>query len=314
MGNSIPLITVLGTTAVGKTTFAVRLAAALDTEIISADSRQVFKGMDIGTGKDLNEYWVNNRLIPTHLIDIAEPGSEYNVFQFQHDFGSAYSVIISKGKIPILCGGTGLYIESVLSGYQMAEVPINEILRQKLAQLTDDELIVKLSSLRTLHNSTDTLNRERLVRAIEIGVYKKENTIQKPDFDLRDSPVFGIRFDRKTVRNRITERLVQRLNEGMVEEVQQLMENRISVDQLKLYGLEYKYVAMFLVGELKKSEMFDLLNTAIHQFSKRQMTWFRRMEKNGIKINWLEGEDGMEINLHKVLKHIDQLDATYKSI
>lgn len=314
MGYSIPLITVLGTTAVGKTTFAAHLAAALDTEIISADSRQVFKGMDIGTGKDLNEYWVNNRLIPTHLIDIAVPGSEYNVFQFQRDFNLAFTSITAKGKTPILCGGTGLYIESVLSGYQLLEVPTNDILRQKLSQFTEDELIIKLSSLRMLHNSTDTLNRERLVRAIEIGVYKKVNTIQKPDFDLRDSPVFGIRFERETVRNRITERLVQRLNKGMVEEVEQLLGSGISVDRLKLYGLEYKYVASFLVGELKKSEMFDLLNTAIHQFSKRQMTWFRRMEKNGIKINWLEGEDGMEINLHKVLKHIDQLDVTFKSI
>lgn len=314
MGYSIPLITVLGTTAVGKTTFAVRLAAALDTEIISADSRQVFKGMDIGTGKDLNEYWVNNRLIPTHLIDIAVPGSEYNVFQFQRDFNLAFTSITAKGKTPILCGGTGLYIESVLSGYQLLEVPTNDILRQKLSQFTEDELIIKLSSLRMLHNSTDTLNRERLVRAIEIGVYKKENTIQKPDFDLRDSPVFGIRFERKTVRNRITERLVQRLNEGMIEEVEQLLGSGISVDRLKLYGLEYKYVAMFLVGELNKNEMFTLLNTAIHQFAKRQMTWFRRMEKNGIKIIWLEGEDGMEFNLHKVLKQIDQLGSNFKSI
>ena len=179
MGYSIPLITVLGTTAVGKTTFSARLASILDAEIISADSRQVFKGMDIGTGKDLKEYWVNGKQIPTHLIDIAQPGTEYSVFQFQTDFCRAYSAITNKGKIPILCGGTGLYLESVLSGYQMVEVPNNDSLRKDLSQLSNDELIVKLSSHRQLHNSTDTLDRERLIRAIEIEVYKKENDRKK---------------------------------------------------------------------------------------------------------------------------------------
>jgi len=307
MGLSIPLITVLGTTAVGKTTFAARLASALDTEIISADSRQVFKGMDIGTGKDLNEYWVNNKRIPTHLIDIAEPGSEYNVFRFQHDFSVAFNEITSKGKTPILCGGTGLYIESVLSGYQLIEVPINENLRKELGQLSYNELVVKLSSLRMLHNSTDILDRERMLRAIEIEIYKKENDSRKPDFDLRNSIVFGILFDRKTVRSRITQRLLQRLDEGMIEEVERLLDIGISAEKIKWYGLEYKYVAMFILGELNKNEMFALLNTAIHQFAKRQMTWFRRMEKNGIKINWLEGENGLEENLQKALHQIDIL-------
>ncbi len=307
MGLSIPLITVLGTTAVGKTTFAARLASALDTEIISADSRQVFKGMDIGTGKDLNEYWVNNKRIPTHLIDIAEPGSEYNVFRFQHDFSVAFNEITSKGKTPILCGGTGLYIESVLSGYQLIEVPINENLRKELGQLSYNELVVKLSSLRMLHNSTDILDRERMLRAIEIEIYKKENDSRKPDFDLRNSIVFGILFDRKTVRSRITQRLLQRLDEGMIEEVERLLDIGISAEKVKWYGLEYKYVAMFILGELNKNEMFALLNTAIHQFAKRQMTWFRRMEKNGIKINWLEGENGLEENLQKALHQIDIL-------
>jgi len=305
MGLSIPLITVLGTTAVGKTTFAARLASALDTEIISADSRQVFKGMDIGTGKDLNEYWVNNKRIPTHLIDIAEPGSEYNVFRFQRDFCVAFNEISSKGKTPILCGGTGLYIESVLSGYQLIEVPINENLRKELGQLSYNELVVKLSSLRMLHNSTDILDRERMLRAIEIEIYKKENDSRKPDFDLRNSIVFGILFDRKTVRSRITQRLLQRLDEGMIEEVERLLDIGISAEKIKWYGLEYKYVAMFILGELNKNEMFALLNTAIHQFAKKQMTWFRRMEKNGIKINWLEGENGLEENLQKALHQID---------
>jgi len=306
MGLAIPLVTILGTTAVGKTTFAAHLASALDTEIISADSRQVFRGMDIGTGKDLNEYLVNNKRIKAHLIDISEPGTEYNVFQFQRDFGAAFKEILSKGKISILCGGTGLYIESILSGYQLQEVPNNEILRHELEQLSDNELVAKLSSLRQLHNSTDILDRGRMVRAIEIELHKKANIAQQPCFDFSNSLVFGIRFDRKTVRSRITDRLVQRLDEGMIEEVHQLMEDGISAEKIKWYGLEYKYVAMYILGELGKGEMFNLLNTAIHQFAKRQMTWFRRMEKNGILIHWLEGEDGLENNLQKALKLIEQ--------
>jgi tRNA dimethylallyltransferase len=196
----------------------------------------------------------------------------------------------------------------------MLEVPTNEILRQQLAQSSDGELVEKLSSLRQLHNSTDILNRERLVRAIEIGVYKQNNITEQTNFDFSGSLVFGIRFDRKTVRSRITERLAKRLNEGMIEEVEQLLESGISADRLKLYGLEYKYVAMFLVGELSKDEMSSLLNTAIHQFAKRQMTWFRRMEKNGIKINWLEGEDGMGNNLEKVLRILEKSSVAINSI
>ncbi|MFZ4548140.1 MAG: tRNA (adenosine(37)-N6)-dimethylallyltransferase, partial [Bacteroidales bacterium] len=225
------------------------------------------------------------------------------------DFGLAFAEITSKGKIPVLCGGTGLYIESILSGYQLLEVPNNEILRHELELLSDNELVIKLSSLRKLHNSTDILDRERMVRAIEIESYKKENITRKPDFDLQNSLVYGIRFDRKTVRSRITQRLVQRLEEGMIEEVQQLLDNGISAEKIKWYGLEYKYVTMFILGELNKNEMFNLLNTAIHQFAKRQTTWFRRMEKNGISINWLEGEDGLEVNLQKVLKQIGMLGS-----
>ena len=301
MSAIFPLITVLGPTAVGKTTFAAHLALALDAEIISADSRQVFRGMDIGTGKDLKDFNINNQIIPSHLIDIADPGTEYNVFQFQRDFQVARNSILSRGKTPILCGGTGLYLESVLMGYNLVEVPENEVLRQQLAELTDDELINKISSYRPLHNTTDILDRERLIRAIEIENFKHHNENQHVENDFSKTPVFGIRFDRKTIRERITARLTQRINEGMIEEVQHLLDKGITKNQLMFYGLEYKFITLYVTGELSYNEMFRLLNTAIHQFAKRQMTWFRRMEKKGIKITWLEGEDGLSANLNKAM-------------
>ncbi len=304
MNPKFPLITVLGPTAVGKTTFAAHLALAVDAEIISADSRQVFKRMDIGTGKDMADYWVNNQIIPSHLIDIAEPGTEYNVFQFQHDFQVARDLIISKGKTPLLCGGTGLYLESVLLGYNLVEVPLNEVLRQQLSELTDDELIERISSYRPLHNTTDILDRERLVRAIEIEMYKQQKDSQVVANDFSKTPVFGIRFERRTVRERITARLMQRLDEGMVEEVQRLIDEGISKERLLFYGLEYKYIAQYLTGELNYRQMVTLLNTAIHQFAKRQMTWFRRMENKGIKIFWLEGEDSLQMNLDKAIRYL----------
>jgi tRNA dimethylallyltransferase len=304
MNAQIPLITVLGPTAVGKTKFAAHLALAMNAEIISADSRQVFRGMDIGTGKDLGDYQVDNQVISSHLINIADAGTEYNVFQFQRDFGTVYSSIISRGKTPLLCGGTGLYLESVLLGYDLTEVPENEILRQQLDKLATDELTARLSAFRPLHNTTDIIDRERLIRAIEIEWYKKLNKNKEVETDFSKTPVFGIRFDRKTIRERITERLSQRLNEGMVEEVQQLLNKGISKERLIFYGLEYKYVTQYLEGELTFTEMFNLLNTSIHQFSKRQMTWFRRMEKKGIQIFWLEGEDGLQTNLNKAIRYL----------
>lgn len=305
MSPKFPLITVLGPTAVGKTTFAAHLASAMEAEIISADSRQVFKRMDIGTGKDRADYNVDGKIIPSHLIDIAEPGTEYNVFQFQRDFQSAWDSIIFRGKTPVLCGGTGLYLESVLLGYDLVEVPVNESLRENLTELTNGELIERISSYKPLHNTTDILDRERLIRAIEIGLFKVQNKNQKSDIDFSQTPVFGIRFDRKTIRERITYRLNQRLNEGMIEEVQQLLENGLSKDQLMFYGLEYRFVTLYLTGELKYDEMFSLLNTAIHQFAKRQMTWFRRMEKKGVKIFWLDGEDGLTLNLKKAMNYLN---------
>ena len=307
MSPKFPLITILGPTAVGKTTFAAHLALALDAEIISADSRQVYRGMDIGTGKDLDDYKVNDRIIPFHLIDIAEPGTEYNVFQFQRDFQAAFHSINTKGKTSMLCGGTGLYLESVLKGYNLVEVPENEILRIQLYKLTDDELVNKISSYRPLHNTTDTLDRERLIRAIEIENFKDQNKNQHVSTDFSQTPVFGIRFDRKIVRERITARLTQRLNEGMPEEVQHLLDSGISKEQLIFYGLEYKFLTLYLLDEVSYDEMFRLLNTAIHQFAKRQMTWFRRMENKGIKIFWLEGEDGFQKNLDKAIIHLKSI-------
>jgi tRNA dimethylallyltransferase len=302
MITKFPLVTVLGPTAVGKTAFAAHLALALDAEIISADSRQVYKGMDIGTGKDLDDYKIDGKEIPSHLIDIAEPGTEYNVFQFQKDFQIARSSIVSRDKTPVLCGGTGLYLESVLLGYNLNEAPVDEVLREELFELSDSELVGRLSALRPLHNTTDILDRDRLVRAIEIEYFKQQSQNILPATDFRNTPVLGLRFQRTTVRKRITARLTQRLNHGMVEEVQRLLDNGITPARLKMYGLEYKYITMHLVGELSYNQMFDLLNTAIHQFAKRQMTWFRRMENKGIKIFWLEGEEGLVENLARAKK------------
>jgi len=307
MSSRFPLITVLGPTAVGKTTFAAHLALAVDAEIISADSRQVFREMNIGTGKDLGDYVIDDQVIPAHLIDIADPGTEYNVFQFQRDFQTAWDSITSKGKTPLMCGGTGLYLESVLLGYNLVEVPANEILRQQLAELTNDELIYKISLFRPLHNTTDIFDRERLIRALEIELLKQQYIDKQTINDFRKTPVFGIRFDRKTIRERITARLTQRLNEGMPEEVQHLLDKGLSKDQLMYYGLEYKYLTLYISGELNYSEMFRLLNTAIHQFAKRQMTWFRRMEKKGVRIIWLEGEDGLNDNLDKAINYLKSI-------
>ncbi len=302
MKSAIPLITVLGPTAVGKTSFAAHLASALDAEIISADSRQVFRRMDIGTGKDLADYYVDQKEIRSHLVNIAEPGTEYNVFRYRNDFFAAYDQIVADGKQAIMCGGTGLYLEAILLGYEMDEVPANDELRKKFGKYSDAELIAELSLLRPLHNTTDLLDRDRLIRAIEIEHFKSSgiSTSNLPDFSA--SPVFGIRFDRRIVRDRITARLSQRLNEGMIEEVQQLLNEGIGKARLIMYGLEYKYVTMFLAGELTYDQMFSLLNTAIHQFAKRQMTWFRRMERKGINIFWLAGEDGLETNICKALQ------------
>jgi tRNA dimethylallyltransferase len=288
------LITILGPTATGKTSTAAALAAKINAEVISADSRQVYKGMDLGTGKDLEEYFVDGIEVPYHLIDIARPGDEYNVYSFQKDFYSAYKGIIDRNKKAIMCGGTGMYLESVILGYELIEVPRNEELRASLEALSNEELVNRLLSLRNVHNITDTEDRERLIRAIEISSHRPPSLCLPKDPSLSSVPkihhhVFGISLAREEIRNRITKRLKQRLEEGMLDEVKGLMASGVSAQQLEFYGLEYRYLTQHLSGEMSYNDMFQRLNSAIHQFAKRQMTWFRRMEKKGIEINWIDG-------------------------
>ncbi len=301
------MITILGPTATGKTSLAANLASLVNGEIISADSRQVYRGMDIGTGKDLADYTVNNIEIPHHLVDIVDPGYEYNVFEFQRDFLEAYNKIDERGSIPILCGGTGLYIESVLKGYKLINVPNNESLREELVLKEDEELVEILASFKNLHNTTDSSERERLIRAIEIQKYYDDNPEIDTHFPEIDTKIFGIDYDRRVVRMRITERLEERLQTGMIEEVEGLLNSGVKPEQLTFYGLEYKWVTDHLEGNLAYNEMFRRLNTAIHQFSKRQMTWFRRMEKQGFEINWIDGNlslnEKIAFILNKLPKH-----------
>ena len=295
------MITLLGPTATGKTHLAVRLAEAINGQIISADSRQVYRGMNLGTGKDLEEYRINGKIIIQHLIDIADPGYEYSVFKFARDFRTAGQKIQAAGFIPVLCGGTGLYLDAILRGYQLSEAKPDNSFRRELENKTDQELIEMLTGMRNLHNSTDSSDRKRLIRAIEIAsLYRDPNTtLDGPGIN---SLVFGLRWERSVLRQRITARLHQRLDLGMVEEVQNLISGGIEPETLMFYGLEYKYLTLYATGKLGFDEMFAQLNTGIHQFAKRQMTWFRRMERNGIRINWLEGEDGEEQNFNRMLE------------
>ncbi len=304
MQTLIKMITILGPTATGKTRLAANLAALTDGEIISADSRQVYRGMDIGTGKDKYDYLVKGVQIPHHLIDIVDPGYEYNLFEFQKDFVQALKRVNAQNKIPVFCGGSGLYIDAVLRRYKLTDVATNDKLRKKLEKLSDKELIAMLKQYGQLHNITDTTDRERTIRAIEIA--EQQN---KPDNPLDGFPDlhsinFGIRFERSVIRERITQRLKERLENGMVEEVKALLDKGLSPGQLTFYGLEYKYVTLYITGELTYDEMFNKLNTAIHQFAKRQMTWFRRMEKKGVAINWIDGELSLEDKLALILKRI----------
>ena len=286
------LITILGPTACGKTSLAVALAARVGGEIISADSRQVYRRMDIGTGKDLADYTFNGRTIPYHLIDICEPGTKYNLFQYQQDFLQAYEDIISRGAQPILCGGTGLYIESVLKGYSLSPVPQNPELREELADRSLEELTEMLVDLKkqtgsNMHNRTDVDTVQRAIRAIEIETYNLHTPMEERQFPKIPYIIIGVDVDREVRRQRITRRLQQRLEEGMVEEVKGLLDSGIPADDLIYYGLEYKYVTEYIIGKLSYEEMFRQLEIAIHQFAKRQMTWFRGMERRGFKIHWL---------------------------
>ena len=282
------LITILGPTASGKTPLAAALADKLDTEIISADSRQVYRRMDLGTGKDLADYTVNGKRIPFHLIDIVEPGTKYNVFEYQRDFLNAYKDITARGKLPILCGGTGMYLESILKGYRLLPVPENPELRKNLEGKSLEELTQILSTYKTLHNSTDVDTAKRAVRAIEIEEYYKHQPIDEREFPTLNSLIIGVDIDRDLRREKITRRLKQRLEEGMIEEVKGLLAEGIVPEDLIYYGLEYKYLTLHAIGQLTFDEMFVQLETAIHQFAKRQMTWFRGMERRGFTIEWLD--------------------------
>ncbi|HQB77664.1 MAG TPA: tRNA (adenosine(37)-N6)-dimethylallyltransferase MiaA [Tenuifilaceae bacterium] len=303
--NHYELITILGPTAVGKTAVAANLALAIDGEIISADSRQVYRGMDIGTGKDLADYTINSISIPYHLIDIADAGDKYNVFRFQSDFLSAYNHIRQQGKQPILCGGTGMYIEAVTKGYKMVSVPVNEPLRAELDTKSDEELEQMLRSLKQVHNRSDFDTRKRTIRAIEIELHQQSSG-HSFSFPSINNIYFGIAVDREIRRNRITQRLKDRLREGMIDEVQGLISAGVPVSTLIFYGLEYKFVAMYLVGELTYNDMFSQLNAAIHQFAKRQMTWFRKMERSGDTIHWIDGTLPMNEKINRIMSTIQQ--------
>lgn len=288
------LITILGPTASGKTTFAANLAARLDSEIISGDSRQVYRRMDIGTGKDLADYEVDGKKIPYHLIDIAEPGYKYNVFEFQRDFLNAYQDIRERGKTPILCGGTGLYIESVLKGYKLLPVPENKELREKLQNCSLAELTEMLKSYKTLHNTTDVDTVKRAIRAIEIEEYYQSQPKDVSAFPQINSVIIGVDIDREERRRKISARLRSRLDEGMVDEVRAILDSGVSSDDMIYYGLEYKYLTNYIIGNLTYEQMVSELEIAIHQFAKRQMTWFRGMERRGLRINWMDASMPMQ--------------------
>lgn len=288
------LIAILGPTASGKTPFAATLGAELHTEIISADSRQVYRNMDLGTGKDLADYTINGKQIPYHLIDIADPGYKYNVFEYQRDFLKAYEAIKQKGCLPIMCGGTGMYLESVLKGYRLLPVPENEELRNRLADKSLEELTEILKSYKSLHNTTDVDTAKRAIRAIEIEEFYAHTPVNERSFPQLNSLIIGVDIDRELRREKITRRLRQRLEEGMIDEVRQLMEQGIRPDALIYYGLEYKYLTLYVIGNLSYDEMFHQLETAIHQFAKRQMTWFRGMERRGFTIHWIDARCPME--------------------
>ena len=281
------MITIIGPTASGKTGLAVAVADRLDSEIISADSRQVYRRMDIGTGKDLADYRINGRQIPYNLIDIAEPGTKYNLFQYQADFLDAYKRIREEDKIPVLCGGTGLYIESILKGYRLIPVPENPELRKSLEGKTLSELTEILKGYKQLHNTTDVDTAKRAIRAIEIEECYKNTPVSEQEFPKIDSIVFGIDVSRETRRENISRRLNTRLDNGMVEEVRALLDEGIAPEDLEYYGLEYKFVTQYITGRLDYRHLVSELEVAIHQFAKRQMTWFRGMERRGININWL---------------------------
>lgn len=295
------LITILGPTASGKTPLAAALAARLRTEIISGDSRQVYLRMDLGTGKDLADYVVDGYRVPYHLIDIAEPGYKYNVFEFQRDFLKAYEDMRSRGLLPVLCGGTGMYLESVLKGYRLLPVPENPELREKLAGKSLEELTAILASYKKLHNTTDVDTAKRAIRAIEIEEYYLHQPVEAREFPDIRSLIIGVDIDRDLRREKISRRLKQRLDEGMVDEVRALIDGGIHPDDLIYYGLEYKYLTLYVTGQMTYDEMYHQLEIAIHQFAKRQMTWFRGMERRGFTIHWIDATRPMEEKVNEII-------------
>jgi len=294
------LVSILGHTAGGKTTVATHLAYALDGEIISGDSRQLYRGMDLGTGKDIDEYVVNGKQIPYHLIDIADAGYKYNVYEYQTDFVKAFEDIQSRGKFPVLCGGTGLYVEAVLKGYKLIHVPANEELRKDLEGKNLKELTRILEQMKDLHNTTDVETVRRAVRAIEIETYYQNNPKLDSYYPEINSLLVGVKFDRDSRRRRITARLKERFENGMLEEVKGLIDGGVKPEDLIYYGLEYKFITQHIIGELTYDEMFEGLNIAIHQFAKRQMTWYRKMERHGMKIHWLDGYIPLDEKIEKI--------------
>ena len=309
-GMKYKMITILGPTASGKTSLAATLAYHLDAEIISADSRQVYQGMDIGTGKDLADYTVAGKHIPYHLIDICKAGAKYNVYQYQQDFLEVYNKIKEMNKLPILCGGSGLYLEAILKGYHLSTVPPNEELRKQLNDMSHESLIQMLVEIQEqlnmkMHNSTDLDSKQRTIRAIEIGKHMLTEADPKTNFPEIPSLIIGVDIDREERRRKITTRLHQRLEEGMIEEVKQLLNQGIAPEDLIYYGLEYKFVTEHIIGKLSYDEMVRQLEIAIHQFAKRQMTWFRGMERRGIKINWINASLPME-------EKIEMIQTLYK--
>ncbi len=301
------LLTILGPTASGKTDLAAHVAYETGGEIISGDSRQVYRGMDIGTGKDLDDYVVKGKKIPYHLIDICEAGTKYNLFQYQEDFLKAYHDIEERGAQPILCGGTGLYIESVLKGYHLSPVPQNPELRKALEGKSLGELSNMLAELKkktgsAMHNTTDVDSCQRAIRAIEIEKYNLEHPTNNRDFPKIDSVIVGVDIDRDARRRKITDRLKKRLDNGMVEEIRRILDSGVKPEDLIYYGLEYKYVTEYVVGKLSYDEMFRQLEIAIHQFAKRQMTWFRGMERRGATIHWIDASLPMDKKVEEVVR------------
>jgi len=295
------LITILGPTASGKTALAARLAAHLGSEVISADSRQVYRRMDVGSGKDLDDYIVDNKQVAYHLINIREPGERYNVFEYQHDFHKVFQNLRQKNIIPVLCGGSGMYIEAVLKGFRLLDVPPNPELRQHLCSKSLPELTAILSSYKKLHNKTDVDSPQRAIRAIEIEEYYRQQTPEQRDYKPINSLIIGIDVEREQRRRKITDRLRKRLDEGMLDEVRSLLASGVPPEDLIYYGLEYKFVTLYLTGQTSYNDMFTGLEIAIHQFAKRQMTWFRGMERRGFVIQWIDAALPTEDKLNRIL-------------